>query len=115
MEVFSAHGRNPASEWKLSGTASSIRREYDKEVKGYVYVLEGGPTLTKMSLPKDEKQCCKCLSVYLSVCLSVRLSVCLLFVCLSVCLLSVCCLSVCLFVCCLSVVVPGSSMKSGHY
>ncbi|XP_062522796.1 protein CFAP20DC-like [Corticium candelabrum] len=57
VEVFSAHGRNPASEWKLSGTASSIRREYDKEVKGYVYVLEGGPTLTKMSLPKDEKQC----------------------------------------------------------
>ena len=56
VEVFSAQGRNPAAEWKQNGT---IRLEYDKEVKSNVYVLEGGPTLTKMSLPRDEKHCRK--------------------------------------------------------
>ena len=29
---------------------------YEKEVKSYVYTLEGAPATTKMQLPKDARQ-----------------------------------------------------------
>lgn len=32
---------------------------YEKEVKGYVYVLEGTPSTTKIHVPKDNKQSSK--------------------------------------------------------
>lgn len=54
MEVFSAQGRDVAK-WRLSGSASTKNKVYDKDVKGFVYILEGETTTTKMSLPKDEK------------------------------------------------------------
>lgn len=54
VEVFSAQGRDPVSKWRLTGTG--IRKIFDKDVKSYVYVLEGESATTKMSIPKDEKQ-----------------------------------------------------------
>ena len=36
---------------------------YDKDVKGYVCLLEGSPATTKMQLPKDLKQSCEYLDV----------------------------------------------------
>jgi hypothetical protein len=44
--------------WKLTGGAG-IRKAYDKEVKSFVYNLEGSVATTKMQLPKDSKQICK--------------------------------------------------------
>ena len=32
---------------------------YDKEVKGYIYVLEGTSATTKIHLPKDSRTSCK--------------------------------------------------------
>lgn len=56
VEVFSAQGRDPVSKWRLSGSQSAFKKIFDKDVKSYVYVLEGESTTTKMSLPKDERQ-----------------------------------------------------------
>ena len=56
MEVFSAQGRDPVAKWRLTGSASMKNKVYDKDVKSFVYILEGETTTTKMSLPKDEKQ-----------------------------------------------------------
>ena len=52
VEVFSAQGRDPVAQWKLSGP---VKREYDRQVRGYVYVMEGGSSTTRMQLPKSEK------------------------------------------------------------
>lgn len=59
MDVFSAQGRDPAAQWKLTG---SVRKVFDKEVRGYVYTLEGGTstTTTRMKLPKSDKGSCEC-------------------------------------------------------
>lgn len=58
MDVFSAQGRDPASQWKLTG---SVKKEFDKLVRGYVYTMEGGAstTTTRMQLPKSDKSSCK--------------------------------------------------------
>ena len=57
MEVFSGQGRDPLSKkCRVTGNASSIQKQYDKDVKSYVYILEGEPTTTKIQLPKDDKQ-----------------------------------------------------------
>ena len=64
MEVFSAQGRDPVSQWKLTG---SVKKDYDKSLKGYVYRMEGGSstTSTRMQLPKNEKLSCElCLRVF---------------------------------------------------
>ena len=52
VEVFSAGGSNPTSNWKMSG---AVQRVYDKSVKGYIFHCEGGPS-AKMQLPKDERR-----------------------------------------------------------
>ena len=56
--MFSAQGRDPAGQWKLMG---SVKKEFDKSVRGYVYALEGGAstTTTRMTLPKSDKSSCK--------------------------------------------------------
>lgn len=56
MEVFSAQGRDPVAKWRLNGSASAKSKVYDKDVKSFVYILEGETTTTKITLPKDEKQ-----------------------------------------------------------
>ncbi|XP_078677312.1 protein CFAP20DC-like isoform X2 [Branchiostoma floridae x Branchiostoma belcheri] len=56
FEIFSAQGKDPVSKWKLTGGTSSIQKVFDKDVKSYVYTLEGGSTTTKMQIPKDAKQ-----------------------------------------------------------
>ncbi|XP_076870402.1 protein CFAP20DC isoform X2 [Brachyhypopomus gauderio] len=55
VEIFSAQGKDPVAKWKLSGGQSSISRIFDKEVKGFVYSLEGSSQMHKMQLPKDGK------------------------------------------------------------
>lgn len=58
VDVFSAQGRDPAAQWKLTG---SVRKEFDKSIRGYAYVLEGGvsTTTTRMQLPKSDKSLCE--------------------------------------------------------
>lgn len=58
MEVFSAQGSDPACQWKLTG---SVKKEYDKSVRGNVYSLDGGTstTTTRMQLPKLDKNSCE--------------------------------------------------------
>jgi hypothetical protein len=54
--VFSAQGREPLSKkCKVTGSSTNIHKEYDKDVKSYVYVLEGEPTTTKIQFPKEDK------------------------------------------------------------
>ncbi|CAH1783317.1 unnamed protein product [Owenia fusiformis] len=55
FEIFSAQGKDPTANWKLSG-GHGIRKIYDKEVKSFVYTIEGSSHSTKMQLPKDPKQ-----------------------------------------------------------
>ncbi|KAM6301109.1 protein CFAP20DC [Aegotheles albertisi] len=56
VEILSAQGKNPGAKWKIIGNPSAIRKEYDKEVKGFVFVLEGNSQINKMQLPKETRQ-----------------------------------------------------------
>ncbi|XP_034550105.1 uncharacterized protein C3orf67 homolog isoform X2 [Notolabrus celidotus] len=55
VEIFSGQGKDPAAKWKLSGGPSVIHKEYDKEVKGFVYCLEGSSQTVKMQMPMNGK------------------------------------------------------------
>ncbi|KAK9806821.1 hypothetical protein WJX72_003835 [[Myrmecia] bisecta] len=52
FEVFSPQGSNPLANWQLSHP-KSVKKVYDKSVKGYVYSCPGRSGC-KMQLPKDE-------------------------------------------------------------
>ena len=67
VEVLSAGGSNPTSNWKVS---SAVQRIYDKSVKGYVFQCDGGP-LAKMQLPKDERRLLGLIQPYLVLQLSI--------------------------------------------
>ncbi|XP_042736811.1 protein CFAP20DC isoform X2 [Lagopus leucura] len=56
VEIFSAQGKNPGAKWRIFGNPSAIRKEYDKETKGFVFVLEGSSQLNRMQLPKETRQ-----------------------------------------------------------
>ncbi|XP_058418095.1 protein CFAP20DC isoform X5 [Diceros bicornis minor] len=56
VEIFSAQGKNPGAKWKILGSPSVIWKEFDKEVKSFVFVLEGSSQTNKIQLPKDSKQ-----------------------------------------------------------
>ncbi|KAJ7406840.1 hypothetical protein WISP_129847 [Willisornis vidua] len=56
VEIFSAQGKNPGAKWKIFGNPSAIQKEYDKEIKGFVFVLEGSSQVNKMQLPKETRQ-----------------------------------------------------------
>ncbi|KAM9186336.1 protein CFAP20DC isoform 2-T2 [Dugong dugon] len=56
VEIFSAQGKNPAAKWKIFGSPSVIWKEFDKEVKSFVFVLEGSSQTNKIQLPKENKQ-----------------------------------------------------------
>ncbi|XP_029538723.1 uncharacterized protein C3orf67 homolog isoform X2 [Oncorhynchus nerka] len=55
VEIFSAQGKDPVAKWKLCGGKSAINKEFDKEVKSFVYRLEGSSQAIKMQMPKDGK------------------------------------------------------------
>ncbi|XP_058845585.1 protein CFAP20DC-like [Acipenser ruthenus] len=59
VEIFSAQGKDPVAKWKLCGS-QSICKDFDKEVKSFVYVLEGSSQTNRMQLPKDSKMARKC-------------------------------------------------------
>ncbi|XP_078517641.1 protein CFAP20DC isoform X2 [Lissotriton helveticus] len=56
VEIFSAQGKDPTAKWKLSGSQSAIWKVFDKDVKSFVFVLEGSSQTNKMQLPKENKQ-----------------------------------------------------------
>ncbi|XP_074140343.1 protein CFAP20DC isoform X2 [Sminthopsis crassicaudata] len=56
VEIFSAQGKNPGAKWKISGSPSVIWKEFDKEVKSFVFVLEGSSQTNKIQLPRENKQ-----------------------------------------------------------
>ncbi|XP_067316362.1 uncharacterized protein C3orf67 homolog [Pseudorasbora parva] len=55
VDVFSAQGKDPVAKWKLCGRKPSITKVFDKEMKGFVYSLEGSSQTHKMQLPRDNK------------------------------------------------------------
>nr|XP_023842090.1 uncharacterized protein C3orf67 homolog [Salvelinus alpinus] len=55
VEIFSAQGKDPVAKWKLCGGKSAINKEFDKEVKSFVYSLEGSSQAIQMQMPKDGK------------------------------------------------------------
>nr|CAB3227123.1 uncharacterized protein C3orf67 homolog [Phallusia mammillata] len=53
VDVFSANGKDPLNKWKNP----ALKRDFEKDVKGYIYILEGSTTTAKLQLPgKDSKQ-----------------------------------------------------------
>lgn len=56
VEIFSAQGKNPGAKWKILGSPSVIWKEFDKEVKSFVFVLEGSSQTNKIQLPKESRQ-----------------------------------------------------------
>ncbi|XP_019751269.1 protein CFAP20DC isoform X1 [Hippocampus comes] len=67
VEVFSAQGKDPVAKWKLCGSQSAIRKEYDKEVKGFVYCLEGSGKIVKMQMPENGKMSLGLLQRFLAI------------------------------------------------
>ncbi|XP_029006093.1 uncharacterized protein C3orf67 homolog isoform X2 [Betta splendens] len=55
VEIFSGQGKDPVAKWKLSGGPCAIHKEYNKEVKGFVYCLEGSSQTVKMQIPQNGK------------------------------------------------------------
>ncbi|XP_054586634.2 protein CFAP20DC isoform X2 [Nothobranchius furzeri] len=55
FDIFSGQGKDPVAKWKLSGGPSAIHKEYNKEVKGFVYCLEGSSQTVKMQMPENTK------------------------------------------------------------
>ncbi|XP_078269887.1 protein CFAP20DC [Rhinoraja longicauda] len=59
VEIFSSQGKDPVAKWKLCGNPAvqkvSYWQVFDKEVKSYVYILEGSCQRNKMQLPKNSK------------------------------------------------------------
>ncbi|XP_023661231.2 protein CFAP20DC isoform X2 [Paramormyrops kingsleyae] len=55
VDIFSAQGKDPVAKWKLHGGQSAISKVFDKEMKGFVYILEGSSQANKMQMPKDNK------------------------------------------------------------
>nr|XP_044991680.1 protein CFAP20DC isoform X1 [Jaculus jaculus] len=56
VEIFSAQGKNPGAKWKILGSPSVIWKEFDKEVKSFVFVLEGSSQTNKIQLPQESRQ-----------------------------------------------------------
>ncbi|XP_029946913.1 protein CFAP20DC [Salarias fasciatus] len=55
VEIFSGQGKDPVAKWKLYGGPSAIHKEYNKEVKGFVYCLDGSSQTVKMQMPENAK------------------------------------------------------------
>ncbi|XP_056294473.1 uncharacterized protein C3orf67 homolog isoform X4 [Pseudoliparis swirei] len=55
VEIFSGQGKDPVAKWKLYGGPSAIHKEYNKEVKGFVYCLEGSSQTVRMQMPENGK------------------------------------------------------------
>ncbi|KAI4827835.1 hypothetical protein KUCAC02_031201, partial [Chaenocephalus aceratus] len=55
VEIFSGQGKDPVAKWKLCGGPSFIHKEYNKEVRGFVYCLEGSSQTVKMQMPENGK------------------------------------------------------------
>ncbi|KAJ8390530.1 hypothetical protein AAFF_G00103270 [Aldrovandia affinis] len=55
VDIFSAQGNDPVAKWKLYGGQKAIKKEFDKEIKGFVYILEGSSQKNKMQMPKDSR------------------------------------------------------------
>ncbi|XP_033940075.1 protein CFAP20DC isoform X3 [Pseudochaenichthys georgianus] len=55
VEIFSGQGTDPVAKWKLCGGPSFIHKEYNKEVRGFVYCLEGSSQTVKMQMPENGK------------------------------------------------------------
>lgn len=55
IELFSPHGRDPMAACKVTNGAAGVRKEFDKHVRGFVVVCDGGPK-TKLQFPIDEKK-----------------------------------------------------------
>jgi hypothetical protein len=56
FELLSTQGKNPLEKWKVT-PAKDCKREFDKNLKSYVYSLEGSTSL--MQIPNDEKKACE--------------------------------------------------------
>ncbi|XP_061905025.1 uncharacterized protein C3orf67 homolog isoform X4 [Entelurus aequoreus] len=67
VEVFSGQGKDPVARWKLFGGQSSIQKEYDKEVKGFVYCLDGSCKSVKMQMPGNGKMTLGLLQRFLAI------------------------------------------------
>ncbi|XP_072239133.1 protein CFAP20DC [Leuresthes tenuis] len=55
FDIFSGQGKDPVAKWKLCGGPSAIYKEYNKEVKGFVYCLGGSSQTVKMQMPENGK------------------------------------------------------------
>ncbi|KAJ8369764.1 hypothetical protein SKAU_G00097920 [Synaphobranchus kaupii] len=55
VDIFSAQGNDPVANWKLYGGQTAISKDFDKEVKGFVYILEGSSQKNRMQIPKDSR------------------------------------------------------------
>ncbi|KAM9799464.1 protein CFAP20DC isoform 3-T3 [Syngnathus typhle] len=67
VEVFSGQGKDPVAKWKLCGGPSAIRKVYDKEVKGFVYCLEGSSKTVKMQMPANGRMSLGLLQRFLAI------------------------------------------------
>ncbi|XP_035236445.1 uncharacterized protein C3orf67 homolog isoform X1 [Anguilla anguilla] len=55
VDIFSAQGNDPVANWKLYGSQTAISKEFDREMKGFVYILEGSSQKNRMQMPKDSR------------------------------------------------------------
>ena len=54
LEVLNTSGKDPAT--RHGAKLTNVKRDYDKSVRGYVYVVEKSGTATGVALPADSKR-----------------------------------------------------------
>ncbi|CAC5379788.1 Uncharacterized protein C3orf67 homolog [Mytilus coruscus] len=63
FEVLTPQGKDSLANWKYP--SNGFKKEYEKEVKSYVFYIEGTPATTKIQIPKDPKQSLTLIQRYL--------------------------------------------------
>nr|XP_039265245.1 protein CFAP20DC-like [Styela clava] len=53
VEILSCQGKDPLNKWRISGGSGAAKRIYEKDLKSFVYHLEGSTATSKLQLPKD--------------------------------------------------------------
>ncbi|XP_069141181.1 protein CFAP20DC-like isoform X2 [Argopecten irradians] len=62
FEILTLQGKESSAHWKFSG---GVKKVFDKEVKSYIYSLEGTTSTTKVHFPKDQSQAVPLIQRYL--------------------------------------------------
>lgn len=55
VDVYSIQGKDPLSKIKIAGPQAAIRKEFDNDLRTFTLLIEGEPSRSKITIPKNSK------------------------------------------------------------